>query len=87
MPLLTLIVTVPADASVPAASGARVVLVTLLNSNVAPELVPTVSVPGVICVTVVNDTESRAVGDGDVAGAGLGALEHNLPTLTVVGPL
>ena len=76
VPLLMLMVLVPADEIVPAASGAVVVLVTLLNSKVAPPLVPNVSVPGVTCVPVLKTSERRAVGDGDVAGAGLPALKR-----------
>src|SRR4051812_29359 len=49
VPLFTLMVIAPADEIVPAASGAVVVLVTLLNSKIAPPLVPAVSVPGVTC--------------------------------------
>ena len=44
--------TVPPAESVPAAKGAVAVLLMLLNSKVAPALVPTVSVPGVTCVLV-----------------------------------
>ncbi len=58
MPLLMLMVTGPPAETVPAETIAVVVLFTLLNSKVAPPVVPTVSVPGVICAPPVTPSDA-----------------------------